>query len=293
MATPNEETDSGFARFASGVRRAFGEFLLLPALTLAAFVALAGVTSFLDGTDAGWVRAFREPLRQHLFRDPQATSSLFATAATGVITVTSITFSLLLLAVQQSAAALSHQVYDQFLRRRINQFYFGFFVGLAVFSLVILGTVDRPYNPVCGATAALALTGFGLAMLVVLLYTTVNQMRPAVAIAAIHDLTLSARAGQAGLLAATRPPRAAAGEGVTSRRDGYVVAVDHESLAAAARRAGGTVGCACRSGRSSLTATCSPRSVRGSRPKRCGARSAWSGSATWTATRATAWNSSR
>lgn len=43
--------------------------------------------------------------------------------ATGLVTVTSITFSLLLLAVQQTASSLSPVVFDQFVRRRSNQIY--------------------------------------------------------------------------------------------------------------------------------------------------------------------------
>ena len=63
------------------------------------------------------------------------------------MTVASITISLLLLALQQSAANMTTQILDQFLRRRINQAYFGFFVGLALYSLVTLtlATVDKPF----------------------------------------------------------------------------------------------------------------------------------------------------
>jgi uncharacterized membrane protein len=94
---------------------------------------------------------------------------------------------LLLVALQQSAASLTHEVFDQFLRRRINQFYFGFFVGLALFALVTLATVTESFNPVFGATLAFLLTIMALYLLIVLLYTTVNQMRPAVIIEAIRN----------------------------------------------------------------------------------------------------------
>jgi uncharacterized membrane protein len=60
------------------------------------------------------------------------------------MTVASITISLLLLALQQSAANMTTQILDQSLRRRINQAHFGFFLGLALYSLVTLARWTSP-----------------------------------------------------------------------------------------------------------------------------------------------------
>lgn len=122
--------------------------------------------------------------------------------------VTSITISILLLALQQSASAMTAQVFDQFLRRPVNQAYFGFFVGLALFALVTLGTVSETFNPVLGASITLLLTVVGLYLLILLMYTTINQMRPVVIIGAIRDHVMSARETERRLLVqTTREPR--------------------------------------------------------------------------------------
>ncbi len=71
-------------------------------------------------------------MRNHVFGDPESTATLLVAIAIDVITTTSITFSLLLLAFPQSAGSLTHQGFNQFLQRRLNQIYFGFFVGMAV-----------------------------------------------------------------------------------------------------------------------------------------------------------------
>lgn len=198
----------------------------------------------LDFAEIGWLETTRSVVREHLFRNEQATSDLLAAIAGGIMTITSITFSLLLLAVQQAAGALTHQVYDQFLRRRVNQVYFGFFVGLALYTLVILATVNPPYNPVFGATMALLLTFVALILMILLLYTTVNQTRPIVVIETIHDHILAAwecqrelrrrtrRAPHRGHLDATR---------VQATVHGYVVRVDLDILAAAASKARGEI----------------------------------------------------
>jgi hypothetical protein len=173
-------------RLGETLRRAFAEFLTIPSMVIAGFLVLAAGTYALDHAGSDWLEPLRALLRERIFRDAKGTSDLLATVAGSLITVTSITFSLLLLTVQQSASTLTNQVYDQFLLRRINQIYFGFFVGLSLYTLVILATVAPDYNPVFGATFAFLLTIVALYLIILLLYTTIDQMRPAVIIDAIR-----------------------------------------------------------------------------------------------------------
>jgi len=104
----NVEPRNRWQGFWEVVHRAFVEFLKLPILIVAGFIVLAAVTSFIDYTEIGWLQTLRAPIHDAFFRDSQATSDLLSTIASGVITVTSITFSLLLLAVQQAASSLTH-----------------------------------------------------------------------------------------------------------------------------------------------------------------------------------------
>lgn len=188
----------------TNVVRAFQQFLKLPTLVLLAFLALAVVSYLVDKSQVGWLRLPRDFMAAHIFSDPQQTASLLSSVAGSLITVTSITFSILLLAVQQSAATMTHQVIDQFLRRKLNQVIFGFFVGLALYALIVQATVNPPFDPVVGATLVLIFTGIALTLLLVLIYTTIDQMRPPVIVSGIRDLTLAARDRQHGLLAKTR-----------------------------------------------------------------------------------------
>jgi uncharacterized membrane protein len=226
------------ARIAEAVRRAFAEFLKLPCLIIAGFLLLAAGTSVLDHAYLPSLQPARAAMRVHFFRDGKATSDLLATIAGSIITITSITFSLLLLAVQQAASGLTPQVYDQFLRRRVNQVYFGFFVGLAMYALIVLATVNAPYNPVFGASVALVLTMLALLLMILLLYTTINQMRPDVVIDAIHDHVLIARDCQLAWLGRIRrSPRGGAAmvTAVQSEKHGYVVRIDMDALGNAAK----------------------------------------------------------
>lgn len=154
---------------------------------------LAAAAYTLDAAELRALTLIRTTMMQLVFGSTDATRSLLATLASSLITLTSITFSVLLFAVQQAAATMTSQVIDQFLRRRLNQVFFGSFLGLALYCLVILSTVQEDFNPVISATIALILSGFTLYGLVLLIYVTVDQIRPANITQAIHDRTLRAR----------------------------------------------------------------------------------------------------
>lgn len=235
--------ESRLKKFGETIHRAFVEFLRIPMVIIAGFALLAAGTSALESATIGWLEPIRTSIGNLLFGDIQSTGDLLATIAGSIITVTSITFSLLLLAVQQAAGTLTAEVYDQFLRRKINQVYFGFFIGLAVYTLLILATVNEPFNPVFGATLSLAFTIVALILMILLLYTTINQMRPVVVIETIHDHVLRARAYQLDLLGRTRrtAQQDAAGTLVKATAHGYVVPVDLDVMTAAIRKAEGAV----------------------------------------------------
>lgn len=229
---------------AEEIRRAFNEFLALPTLIIFGFLLLAMATYAIDLGRVIWLESARHVLEARVFVDATATGDLLRTIAGGLITVTSITISLLLLALQQVASSLTAEVYDQFLHRRQNQAYFGFFVGVSLFALVTLATVNESFNPVIGATVAFFLTVTALYILIVLLYTTINQMRPDEVIYEIQRLTLAARQEQLGFIGRTRRraiDTGGAGMPVLASRNGYVTRVDLDLLESASNDAGGGV----------------------------------------------------
>ncbi|MGH7848272.1 MAG: DUF2254 family protein [Candidatus Binatia bacterium] len=224
------------------VRRAYAEFLTLPTCIIFAFLLLAAGTYVLDHVQSPWLNLVRRTLQTRMFGDPTATSDLLGTIASSITTVTSITISVLLLAVQQAAGSLTHQVFDQFLRRRQNQFHFGFFIGLALYALVTLATVNESFNPVLGATVALLLTIIALLLLLLLLYSTIDQMRPAEIIDAIHDLTLVARQRQMDWIRKTRRSCRYGGTlcvSVATTHHGFVTGIDVDAIGRAVQAAAG------------------------------------------------------
>ena len=204
------------AKFASGyegagpiglvalVRQGLDEFLAFPLMVVAAFIVLAAFTLWLDNSEIAPIRSARELLGRFVFVTESGTASVLGQLLGGLLTVISITFSALLLAVQQTATTLSNQVYSQFLRRRVNQLYFGFFLGLAVYDVAALAAAHPHFNPVYSASTAVVMTTAGLCLLIVVIYSTVDQMRPAVIVESLRDHTLFARQRALALLCRTR-----------------------------------------------------------------------------------------
>ena len=161
---------------------------------------------------------------------------MLQTIASGVVTVTSITFSMLLLAVQQTASNLSPVVFDQFIRRKGNQLLLGFFVGLSLFAYVVMATAQDKTPPVIGAFIATVMTGLALLLLLVLIYTTVNQMRPTSVLRQIHDRALRARGREAELIRRTRREEQSHHPVLatySADTNGYVVKISMSALARA------------------------------------------------------------
>lgn len=211
------------------VRRAFIEFLMIPTVVIGGFLLVALLMFIADEARIADEGPASQTVWGGLFTDAEASRAFLGVIAASIVTVTSITLSLLLIAVQQGAASLTSLVFDQFLRRRANQLYFGFFLGLALYSLIVLASINPSHQPVYGVALAGLMTAVALYMLIILIYTTINQMRPVVIIKSIHDHALLARQCQVKLLRSTRRvPRlqAIVGGRVTADRGGFLVRLD-------------------------------------------------------------------
>ena len=216
---------SNLGKFTDELVRAYREYLGVPSLIIVGFIALALGMAALEQGKIPEIDALRHSLSASVFGDVEYTREILISSAATLITITSITFTVLLLAVQQAASAMSTQIIDQFLRRPVNQFLFGYFVGMSIYTLIILAVVREDFSPVLSTTLAFFFAGIALYFLAALVYITLTQMRSTIVIHAIHDVTLQARRRQLPLLRRTRrAPQLAGAKGtaVRSRGDGYV-----------------------------------------------------------------------
>lgn len=231
----------GRPRHRNRAQYAFQEFLSLPLLITGVGIVLAVGGIVLDRRAGPWSQAVRGSLA--VVVPPQSSATLLSTVTPGLLTVISIIFFVMLMAVQHQSAKYSPVVLDQFLRRRINQTFYGMFIGLTVYCLLVLALVPEGQAIVSG-TLALLLSVVTFVLLLLFVYTTVDQMRPSSVVWTIQHLALRARAGQQPLLARcrTRPQLAdVPSTEVLAQRIGYLVHIDGKTLAKALDRVEGAV----------------------------------------------------
>lgn len=225
-----------------GIRLAFAEFLTLPLAIIGGFLVLEAVVYALDYLQPAVLRPFQSTLEQYVFKDAQTTLSVLQMLAQTIITVVSITIPLLLVALQQAAAGLSSQVLDQYLRRRLNQVYAGFFIGLGTFCLLAAATSGPDRNPVYAATVAVILSVVAFVLFVLLFYTTMHQTRSPIILESIHDLAADARVRQLQWLrrtaAAPRFEDAPVVVPVRADNTGFVMHIDLDALERVLRSCG-------------------------------------------------------
>ncbi|MDR7299940.1 DUF2254 family protein [Haloactinomyces albus] len=228
-------------RHRNRARYALQEFLLLPLLITGVWLALAAGGIVLDRNAGLWGQAVRQAVA--VVVSPQAASMLLSTVTPGLLTVISIIFFVLLMAVQHQSSKYSPVVFDQFLRRKINQSFFGMFIGLTIYCLLIL-TLVPPGEAIISGTLTLLLSSATFILLLVFVYSTVDQMRPSSTVWLIQEMALRARAGQRPLLARCRAQsqqEGAPSAEVIAERVGYLVHIDGRLLAEALDRTGGAV----------------------------------------------------
>jgi uncharacterized membrane protein len=223
MDCSREPSNAG--KFADELRRAYQEYLGTPTLIIIGFVLLGIVMAAVEQAGIPAVDRLRQHLSDFVFGDADAAREILISSAATLITITSITFTVLLLAVQQAASAMSTQIIDQFLRRPINQVLFGYFVGMSIYTLITLAAVRSDFSPVLSTVLGFVFAGLALYFLAALVYITLTQMRSAIVIHAIHDETINARQRQLPLLTRTLRTselKEARATGVRSRGDGYI-----------------------------------------------------------------------
>jgi uncharacterized membrane protein len=209
-----------------------GEFLLVPLVVTMCLGLVAVIAIWIDATSPAWLNVAARLI------SPDAASNVLSTGAQAAVTATAITFATLMISVQQAGNALTPIVSDQFLHRRPNQVFFGFFCGVCAYSFLTL-TFTEPHHAEFSAVLELVLAGFALGMLVLLIYGTVDQMRATTVVFGIHKLALAATRSQILLMARCRAaPELTSGAtlSVASDAAGYIIRIDLNRLAKATAR---------------------------------------------------------
>lgn len=218
-------------------------FWLRPSILVLAGIVLG--ESAVQAERAGLVRSWFP--EGWLYEGGEAGArSLLGAVATSTIGVAGTVFSITVAALSLASAQMGPRLLRGFVRDAGNQLALGVFLGTFACALVVLRTVrateEGAFVPHLGVTVALALALLCVATLVWFVHHVASGINVETVIAAVHEdmrgtlarLTLD-RPDQ------SSPPRPPGGEPVTLEGNGYLRALDEESLAAWAAEAGLTV----------------------------------------------------
>jgi len=173
---------------------------------------------------------------------PEGARGLLSAIASSMITVVGVVFSITIVALQLASSQYSPRVLRNFMRDRASQITLGSFIGVFVYSLLVLRTVRAGANgrdefvPVLAVTGALVLAVVAVAMLVYFIHHIATRMQVSYITAAVARETLDEidrqaehtradNAGEAGDGLADGPGRI-----VPAEQSGYLQYVETEEL---------------------------------------------------------------
>lgn len=231
-------------------------FWLIPALLMIAAVALAALTLRLDGQPNLPVRDWL-PWAKTLGHENARL--IMSTIAGSMITVTSLVFSLTLVALTLASNQLGPRLLALFIRDRVTQTVAGAFVSTFVYALVVLASLREEGTalvPSVSIGTAMVLTVLCIALLVSFIHHLATSLHADVVIARMaHDLDqqIGRLFGEAEREADGDDGRADAPEtddwhAVVATQGGYVQTIDEGALVALAVDRDTVVRLLCRAG---------------------------------------------
>lgn len=145
--------------------------LVRPALWLFGCVVLSLLVPTLERQ---WLRAspFASPLLEALFLEPGTAQTVLSTLAGSMMSVVSVVYSILLVALSLASVQFSTRILAGFVRDRFSQQVLGIFVGTFAYCLGVLRSIrsDPPDVPALSVALALLLALLSLASMVLFIH---------------------------------------------------------------------------------------------------------------------------
>lgn len=113
----------------------------LPAVLSFVFLCLAIATIEMD--NAGLGLQLSERFKWLTLRDAATARTIVATVATGIISLTVFSFSMVMLLMNQAASQMSNRMLDNIIGDRVQKIVLSFYIGTIVFSLFLLTNISE------------------------------------------------------------------------------------------------------------------------------------------------------
>ena len=111
----------------------------LPAITALFFLSLSWLMLEFDYSEIGkTIKANWKWLR---LKDAETARNIISTIASGIISLTVFSFSMVMIVLNQAASQLSNRTLDKLIGNRFQQVVLGFYIGTIVYALFLLSTI--------------------------------------------------------------------------------------------------------------------------------------------------------
>lgn len=111
----------------------------LPGLILMLFIVSSILMLTFDLSTTG--KEFKESLKWFSLKDASTARTIAATIATGIISLTVFSFSMVMIVLNQAASQMSNRILESIIENRFQQTVLGFYIGTISYSLLILSTI--------------------------------------------------------------------------------------------------------------------------------------------------------
>ena len=162
----------------------------------AVWVIVCGAAAYgMVGLDHA-ARGFAQSLPLVFGGGPEGARGLLSAIASSMITVVGVVFSITIVALQLASSQYSPRVLRNFMRDRASQITLGSFIGVFIYSLLVLRTVRADadgrdeFVPVLAVSGALVLTVVAAAMLVYFIHHIATRMQVSYITATVARETL-------------------------------------------------------------------------------------------------------
>lgn len=165
-----------------------GSLWFIPAMMVSAVCLLAAVTLLLD-------RSAVSAASIGFTGSPDAASTMLATIAGAIVTLTALVFSVTIVALQLASSQYSPRVLRSFLRDRTSKVVLGMFLATFAYTMLVLRAVrsefggDAGFVPAVSVHAAFALAGLSLALFVVYVNHIAQSIQASTIVARVGDET--------------------------------------------------------------------------------------------------------
>lgn len=172
--------------------RTINSIAFYPALISVAFVLLSILMLEIDFSEKG--KQMKSQLSWLSLRDASTARAILTTVATGIISLTVFSFSMVMILLNQAASQMSNRMLDSMIGNKFQQAILGFYIGTITYSLFLLSTIrdisSGIYVPALSIYVLLIFTVIDIFLFIYFLHYVTQSVKYETIINRIHKQTL-------------------------------------------------------------------------------------------------------